>query len=188
MIVISPHLDDAVWSASAILEGATVVTICAGIPPEGMPPSEFDQRAGFKSAADAIHWRRREDHAAAAIGGFKVEHMGCLDNAYARKPQLIEDVTELICMWALHRGEQIVGPVGLRHPDHRRIASVLPDVAWRYEELPYAYVWPEEHGVNGTLECSNGADWKEAAVWCYRSQINPTTHLKEILSKERLHK
>jgi LmbE family N-acetylglucosaminyl deacetylase len=175
MIVLSPHCDDAVWSASALLESATVVTICAGIPPEGTPPTPFDRRAGFTSGAQAMRVRREEDREAAQFGGFEVEHLDWLDCGYAPDEPL-EDVVAAICREA--KGERILGPLGLRHPDHIRIGKALPDSAWRYEEIPYAYMG---HSPNGTAEEFPGASWKRAAVYCYRSQINPSTHLKEIL-------
>jgi LmbE family N-acetylglucosaminyl deacetylase len=183
VIVISPHLDDAVWSASAMLGGTTVVTICAGIPPKATPPTPFDRRAGFTSGAEAMRERRQEDHDAAARGDFKVRHLDWLDCGYA-KDEPLEDVVRMIVREAKARGELLLGPLGLHHPDHIRIASALPSWAWRYEELPYAYM----NGADRDAEVIKAPPWKEAAVRCYRSQINPTTHLKEILSPERFHR
>lgn len=184
MIVVSPHLDDAVFSASAMLEGSTVVTICAGIPPEGTPPTPFDERAGFSSGTEAMRARCEEDLAAAEIAGFEVRHMACLDRGYSTDQPLEAAVADAIRL-AESRGEQLLGPLGIRHPDHKRIAAALPDSAWRYEELPYAYVWPEQETAPEELP---GASWKEAAVRCYASQVTEATHMAEILSPERYHR
>lgn len=185
MIVLSPHLDDAVFSCSAMLDSSTVVvTVCAGIPPYGTPPSEFDERAGFTSGAEAMKARRREDRIAAQIGNFQIHHLDLLDAHYAEGEPL-EKAVRKVAKWAEDAGEQLLGPVGLRHPDHKRIAGALPDSAWRYEELPYAYVWPVD---NGEPEELPGAPWKEEAVRAYRSQITEATHMAEILSPERYHR
>jgi LmbE family N-acetylglucosaminyl deacetylase len=62
LLVISPHLDDAVFSCGQLLEvhpGATVVTIFAGRPPPGTPLTDWDSAAGFGPGEDPIG-RRRE--------------------------------------------------------------------------------------------------------------------------------
>lgn len=38
----------------------------------------------------------------------------------------------------LDGGDGVCWPLGLRHPEHRAVASLAPDGAWRYVELPYA--------------------------------------------------
>jgi hypothetical protein len=86
----------------------------------------------------------------------------------------------MVCKRAAEKGEQVVGPVGLRHPDHIAVAEALPDDAWRYEEMPYTYVWPEGEADADEL---SPPDWKGEAVLCYRSQIKPDTHLDEILHR-----
>jgi LmbE family N-acetylglucosaminyl deacetylase len=76
IVVLSPHLDDAVLSLGAgIAEAAaggahvTVVTAFAGDPARLDDASAWDRRAGFSSSLDALRARRDEDRRACrAIG------------------------------------------------------------------------------------------------------------------------
>lgn len=196
MIVLSPHLDDAVWSAHGLLEGATVVTICAGIPPEDAGPTQFDVRAGFQSGADAVRARRAEDLAAAARVGYTAVHLDVLDSGYGGG-----DIA-VAAAGVLERaaGHTVVGPVGLRHPDHHAVASAFRTVAraldlhaWMYEDLPYAYVWPENLAPALTLAeigevtiTRLSAPAKRDAVEEYQSQTKGA-HMDAILAPERYH-
>jgi LmbE family N-acetylglucosaminyl deacetylase len=197
VILISPHLDDGVFSCFEMLrQGATLVTICAGIPSEDTPPSQFDQRAGFTSAADAMHARRLEDLAAAEVVGFKAIHLDYLDTSYGGN-DLAGGVEEAFALAS--RRETIYGPLGLRHPDHQTIASAFRSQsrkhygeAWVYEELPYAYVWPEylgpalkltDVGPTVTRVCHES---KREAVDAYVSQTKGA-HMDAILAPERCH-
>ena len=68
-LVISPHLDDAVFSCGRLLAaapGSIVVTVFAGIPPRDTPAPPWDRRAGFDRADEAMHARRDEDRRALA--------------------------------------------------------------------------------------------------------------------------
>lgn len=202
VLVISPHLDDAAWSCAGILErhDATVVTICAGVPPAGIEPTQFDQRAGFVDAQEAMMARREEDERAMAALGCKVHHLDYLDVAYATGQRL--DTAVFVELQAARvRNEVVVGPLGLRHPDHQVIATAfrrgvldlhLP--AWVYEELPYAYAWPEYLAaalklarVSETTITRRPGDKKEAAVAAYHSQIRGA-HRDAIFAPERYHR
>jgi hypothetical protein len=48
VVIVSPHLDDAVLSAASQLlrPGARVVTVCAGEPPAGTPLAYWDRLTG----------------------------------------------------------------------------------------------------------------------------------------------
>ena len=52
-IIVSTHFDDAVLSLAHVLQAtgplATVVTVCGGPPPDGLPVSEWDAGCGFAS-------------------------------------------------------------------------------------------------------------------------------------------
>ena len=66
IVAVSAHLDDAALSASAALAdaAATVVTVFAGPPPEGLALSPWDRFTGAASSAGRILDRRAEDEAA----------------------------------------------------------------------------------------------------------------------------
>lgn len=74
--VVSPHLDDAVFSLGGAIAdlrsaGRTVriVTVFAGVPGSDAPPSPWDERCGFESAAESAVRRRAEDKRACALLG-----------------------------------------------------------------------------------------------------------------------
>jgi LmbE family N-acetylglucosaminyl deacetylase len=70
VVVVSPHLDDAVLGCGRLLAahpGATVITLYAGAPstyPD--PPTRWDQVAGFGPGDDVLAARKDEDRAALA--------------------------------------------------------------------------------------------------------------------------
>lgn len=201
MIVISPHLDDAVWSCMGILaeHRATVVTICAGIPPKKTPPSMFDERAGFATAQLAMKARRQEDINACRKLDAKTVHLSCLDCAYGDVDD--KEIRAAVEKALAKADGPVIGPLGLRHPDHQRVATAFRRTArnngldaWVYEDLPYAYTWPEflapalmlakcgEQTVTRRTDLS-----KRDAVETYRSQVNGSTHMDAILAPERYH-
>lgn len=76
IVVVSPHLDDAVLSLGAAIAAATargddvtVLTVFAGDPGSDAEPSPWDARAGFGSAGEAAAARRAEDEEACALLG-----------------------------------------------------------------------------------------------------------------------
>jgi LmbE family N-acetylglucosaminyl deacetylase len=78
--VVSPHLDDAVFSVGATIadlraagRNVTVVTAFAGNPESDAPPSPWDARCGFTSAAESAATRRDEDRRASALLGVEFE-------------------------------------------------------------------------------------------------------------------
>jgi len=93
-IYLSPHLDDAVFSAGGFIYEQTqsgipveIWTFMCGIPPEG-ENSPFAQllhsRWGFSSAEETFRARRDEDENAARIVGAKTVHFDFLDCIYRR--------------------------------------------------------------------------------------------------------
>jgi LmbE family N-acetylglucosaminyl deacetylase len=94
-IYLSPHLDDAVFSAGGLIyeqvhEGIPVEiwTIMAGCPPQPEDVSPYAQvlhmEWGFSSAAETARGRRAEDTKAAAILGAKPVRFDFLDCIYRR--------------------------------------------------------------------------------------------------------
>lgn len=200
MIILSTHLDDAVWSCHGALRGATVITVCAGIPPEHAGPTQFDTRAGFASGADAMRARRAEDTAAAALAHFTPVHLDCLDAGYPARLTSGGDIASAVSdvLHSVADDALVLGPVGLRHPDHhavsaafRRVVAELNLNAWLYEDLPYAYVWPETlapalAGVGEETITRPCSAEKRVAVETYASQAKGC-HLDAILAPERYH-
>lgn len=198
MLVISPHLDDAVLSVGQAIggwPGALVVTVCAGSPPPSMPLTEYDRNCGFSGGRQAMAIRRREDvEALRVLGAASPVHLSYRDNQYGGPggPGAVSDIAESIH----HRVAEVepraaLVPLGLVHPDHIKVANAAAHVAacwpalewWAYEDLPSRVLYPDavptalgywaSHGFSpelGFLGTSPLAR-KEQAVRCYASQL-----------------
>lgn len=200
MIVLSTHLDDGVFSCYEMLRqgDATLITVCAGIPAEDVPPSPFDSRGRFRSGADAVRARRAEDHTAAELVGCEVRHLDCLDRCYSHTEDIAGAVTE--ALFDVGDDEPVFGPLGVYHPDHRAVARQFRAVAlerglnaWLYEDQPYAKLHPDEAkaaavGCRTPSVKMRPSPGKEAAVRAYRSQIGGWSHMAEILGEETYHR
>ncbi|MEA2150703.1 MAG: hypothetical protein QOD69_2533 [Solirubrobacteraceae bacterium] len=89
LLVVSPHLDDAVLSSGATIAAArtevVVCTVFAGLPepPLSAPAREFHAVCGLGD--DAVAARRAEDRAALALLGAQALHWDLLDGIYRRR-------------------------------------------------------------------------------------------------------
>jgi LmbE family N-acetylglucosaminyl deacetylase len=150
VVVISPHLDDAVFSLGASIWDATragaevtVVTVLAGDPDSELPAGEWDRGGGFSTAGAAIRVRREEDHAACESLGATVCWLPFADAQY---PRGADDATVVAEIAAPCAGADVVLLPGfpLDHPDHAFVARLVlgtPHAARRvglYVEQPYA--------------------------------------------------
>lgn len=149
LLVLSPHLDDAVLSCGRLLAdapGALVVTIFAGRPPAGAPLTAWDAAAGFAFGDDVIGARRAEDAAALAVLGAHPLWLGFRDAQYggADPPRAIAD--RLAPLVAAAPGA-VLAPLGLFHSDHVRArdAALLAlrdapggPLCLLYADAPYA--------------------------------------------------
>src|SRR5213080_853986 len=91
VVVVSPHLDDAVLSLGAALARAarrggavTVLTVLAGDPASETPAGEWDSQAGFATAGEAARARREEDRRACALLGVEPVWLPFSDHQYDR--------------------------------------------------------------------------------------------------------
>jgi len=194
MLVVSPHLDDAVLSCGELIDqcrDAVVVTVFAGIPPQADEQTEWDAASGFLTAAQALAWRRDEDRAALALLGARPLWLEFCDSQY-RVPPAPGALEQ-----ALHNTilaldpENILLPSGLFHSDHLLVHQAMmglrekhPRKNWfMYEEALYRRI-PGlldgrladlgAHGIECTpLAFSEGraSGRKRQAVQCYASQL-----------------
>jgi len=155
LLVVSPHLDDAVLSAWRVLarpgRPATVVTCFAGVPEPGTALSDWDRNSGASDAATLVQARRQEDVLVLNRLGVKVVHLDELDEPY--RDEAPDDVlARLGIALAPHvrDADVVLAPSGLgEHPDHllarQCVLSQAPhDAVWLYADLPYASArgWP----------------------------------------------
>lgn len=196
-LVISPHLDDAVFSLGAWIAGESdviVATVFAGVP---APKVEaIDGR--FESGAAEVEARRIEDLEACHALGVTAVHGPFLDGPYTGHAEVdegevarwIQSVERVFAVGVLVR------PAGVRHPQH--VATARAAALSRqqgigrcvYAELPYSVLWPElmpeipgeliEHAPDEAVVA-----WKQAACALYESQY-PSTDQEALRAPERL--
>jgi LmbE family N-acetylglucosaminyl deacetylase len=191
MIVLSPHLDDAVLSCGQLLAAhpeSTVVSVFAGAP-EGTVVTDYDQRSGFTSAQDAVQVRRAEDTHAGGLLRYTSVHWDFLDGQYGQPQDGDAIADQLRILFDRNRDELFLIPLGLVHQDHEQLARLIHHVVPPrtthvviYEDLPSRVLYPES--VKHTLDRTPGSwtlaeayklgigpiEVKEAAVRCFRSQ------------------
>jgi hypothetical protein len=117
LLLVSPHLDDAVFSCSALVERSEpvdVVTIFAGAPD---PPRQgwWDRDCGFASSAESVPERLREDEAAFAGTRHRRRYLDLLELQYIEnRPGGESDVIEsAIRDWITeHPGGTVALPAG----------------------------------------------------------------------------
>ncbi|MBB3013656.1 PIG-L family deacetylase [Cupriavidus alkaliphilus] len=119
--VISPHLDDAVFSCGGLIaaaRAARVVTVFAGVPPADMPAPDWDQAAGFASAEQAVLSRRREDNHALTMLGAHAVWLDFWDSQYGRRYTARQLADALRTVLLTQTEGVVVAPLGLFHSDH----------------------------------------------------------------------
>jgi LmbE family N-acetylglucosaminyl deacetylase len=179
-LLVSTHFDDAALSLAHVLQQAgalaTVVTVCGGEPPEGIPVSDWDACSGFATGVDAARTRLLEDAAACAVTGARAHPLSHCDSPYAPLPApavLRAQIAPLL------RGDCMLWlPAGFINPDHAHLrAALLPLAAIRppgrvgtYIDLPYAASaeLPDADEVRLT---DAAFELKLAAVRCHASQL-----------------
>ncbi|HEX5369200.1 MAG TPA: PIG-L family deacetylase [Dehalococcoidia bacterium] len=138
ILVISPHLDDGVFSCGdRLLEhpGSTAVTVFAGVPDSYGRLSSWDEASGFAAGNDVIAARRREDEAALALLGARPRWLRFLDAQYEATPCFEEVVVELRDIIADIEPAAVLSPLGLFHSDHALASRAALDVARSSLEL-----------------------------------------------------
>jgi hypothetical protein len=118
LLLVSPHLDDAVFSCSAVLERAEavdVLTVCAGSPD---PPLRgwWDEDTGFSSSAESMPARLREDEEAFAGTPHRRSYLSLLELQYvegARSDDESQAVAQAVGSWVSeHRSGTVALPAG----------------------------------------------------------------------------
>jgi hypothetical protein len=202
-VVVSPHLDDAVLSVYGQLgPETTVITVLAGLPPEGCL-SDWDGQSGATDSRARMAERREEDRRALARSAAVPVHLDFPDRQYVGlgmpKPAPA-DIAHALRPY-VEGADEVLAPSALstnsrnalrrwrrrRGSDHRLIRDAVlrarPD-ATLYAELPYAL--SEDRGFalppdarrpprrqrEHLLPPELLAD-KIASVRCYSTQLDP---------------
>jgi LmbE family N-acetylglucosaminyl deacetylase len=175
IVVVSPHLDDAVLGCGLLLDavpGTTVLTVFTGAPesyPDPMRP--WDVECGFGPGDDVMTARRAEDVEALAVTGSVPVHLGLVEYSY-RPGDAVVPVPEIASALAAELDRinptLVLIPFGLANPDHGAVHEAALAVRaadggarewWCYEEAGYKH-------IPGMLA------WRVAGL--FRSEIWPT--------------
>ena len=152
IVVLSPHLDDAVlscWSILADDRDVAVVTVFAGVPAEGAEPAAWDLITGAREPRRRLEERRAEDREALALAGRRPVHLAYVESQYRSNDPSIDELATAIAEH-VPDGAIIAAPAAIKgHADHvlvRRAATALsaPGEVTLYADLPYAtrFGWP----------------------------------------------
>ncbi len=156
LLVLSPHLDDAVISCGALMRahpGATVATLFAASPVAYTNPlNEHDTACGFQPGTDTMAVRREEDVVALGRVGASTRPLGFCQNSHEERADPVAvvpgAVDALVATIDDVQPSCVVAPLGLLHVDHMSChATALAAMArttslpwlW-YSDLPYVYV------------------------------------------------
>ena len=160
LVIVSPHLDDAVLSCSYLLAahlGVAVVTVFAGRPvayPD--PPGRWDALGGF-GPGDEVHVTRRAEDAAALRGyDARPVWLDFVEHPYLERSDWVRPEDVVATLEATLRGLRptaVFVPFGLGNPDHacthdaamlvreRMLADADGGPAWFcYEDAPYNHI------------------------------------------------
>jgi LmbE family N-acetylglucosaminyl deacetylase len=126
VVVLSPHLDDAVISCGAFLSahpGTTVVTVFCGVPPTIIdPPNWWSQISGFGPGDDVVAARRAEDRRALDRLGATAVHLDGFPERDLQPDQPVataEQVADaLVAVLADLDPTLVFVPMGLANPEH----------------------------------------------------------------------
>jgi LmbE family N-acetylglucosaminyl deacetylase len=170
VVLLSPHLDDAVLSAWSVLRGpgpVRVVNVFAGSPSPTAPIGHWDARTGAEDSPGRVAERIAEDRVGLALAGREPLNLGFLDDQYRDRPvphdELVAGLAEAVAgATALHAAAGIRG-----HVDHLAVRVAATTLAHRldvplslYAEQPYAtrYGWP-------SWICGEQSDGRAEADW-----------------------
>jgi len=200
VVIVSPHLDDAVLGCANFMaahSGVTVVTVFAGNPPAYPtdPMRKWDVQSGFAPGDDVMETRRHEDDAALAILAAIPVHLEFVEHTYnpGDRPVAPEVVVEALApALAALSPTMVLSPFGLANPDHdvTHRACILArerlgdDVSWwcyedsGYKHIPGMLAWRVaslfRRGIWPTPVCpptSTHDTRKQAAIACYPTQL-----------------
>jgi LmbE family N-acetylglucosaminyl deacetylase len=175
VVILSPHLDDAVLSCWHLLTQpgeVSVINVFAGVPADLSEPAWWDEYTGATDSGERVRERIQEDRRALALAGREPTNLSFLDEQYREHDQplapLLEQIEQLLPPEA-----EIYAPAALaNHTDHvlvrtaaLKLRTAGSDVSL-YADLPHGTVhgWPA--WVSGSHKPATkdlaGASWEYA--------------------------
>jgi LmbE family N-acetylglucosaminyl deacetylase len=153
VVILSPHLDDAVLSCWSILTSrrpVTVINVFTGAPDAGTPLSRWDRLTGARDPRERGRERVQEDSEVLEKLGCEPINLGFIQDDYRGHPQDAGEVLDGI-LPRVTRSATVYAPSGIgAHPDHLTVRAAAVALHRKgfavtlYGELPYAshYGWP----------------------------------------------
>jgi len=151
LVVVSPHLDDAVLSLGATLAHAAesgaaieILTVFACAPHSNAPTDEWDRKSGFTTEGEAAQQRRLEDKTACAILGVAPRWFEFGAEPYERRGSM-EEVVSAVAAATAGADTVLVPGFPLAHADHAALTNGLLSSGLScgsvglYAEQPYSF-------------------------------------------------
>ena len=151
LVVVSPHLDDAILSLGASIARATsegghvtVLTVFGGEPTSELPAGGWDRRGGFATEGEAVRARRAEDEAACVVVGAVSARLRFSEIDYVGEREE-EPVWEAVCAAVSHAAAVLLPGFPQTNPDHAWLTATLVgrglpcERIGFYAEQPYRY-------------------------------------------------
>jgi LmbE family N-acetylglucosaminyl deacetylase len=152
VVVVSPHLDDAVMSlgsavAQAVQTGARVeiLTVFSDVPSSKAPAGPWDSKCGFATEGEAATARREEDRSACSILGAEPRWLDFGDECYERRGN-DDDIHSAVTSAVRGADAVLIPGFPLTHADHASLSELLlrkgincPRIGL-YAEQPYMFV------------------------------------------------
>jgi LmbE family N-acetylglucosaminyl deacetylase len=131
MVVISPHLDDAVMSLGATIAQAVrsgtaveVLTVFGYGPASNAPAGPWDTKSGYRTEAEACGSRRAEDDEACRILGATPRRLDFGAEPYERRGTPAE-ILAAVAAAVAGKGSILMPGYPLAHPDHAELSELL---------------------------------------------------------------
>jgi LmbE family N-acetylglucosaminyl deacetylase len=188
VVVLSPHLDDAVFSLGATIARATgagsqveVLTVFGDDPGSDAPANGWDTRGGFTTEGEAATARREEDREACHLVGAQPHWLSFRGGGYT--PDKDEDaIATAIAQHVMQTDALLLPGFPLGNPDHAWLADLVerqPPAALRigrYAEQPYSYAVRKQQrlpdtGWERTSVSLRDRLRKRRAILAYASQL-----------------
>ena len=161
IVIVSPHLDDAVLGCSHLMSahpGVTVITVFAGRPDEYPSPMErWDTLCGFVDGDEVHAARRAEDAAALGVLDARPVWLDFVEHSYLARERWVRPegvVDTLVGAITEAAPSAVFVPFGLANPDHdctheaamlarERLGAPIAanSIAWFcYEDMGYKHI------------------------------------------------
>jgi LmbE family N-acetylglucosaminyl deacetylase len=152
-VILSPHLDDAVFSCWHLLESPRairVLNVFAGPPPPGTQLPRWDRITGARDPVTRVLRRIEEDRAALALVGCEPTNLPFVEAQYRKGHPTLDEVLPVIREHVTD-GPEVFAPAGIgNHAAHLLIREAALELAGDgltvsfYAEIPYAteFGWP----------------------------------------------